>query len=198
VNLGPRLVSHFFRPRLQFDQQVRWLRKNRKLRQFAPYHRHFIATMQTRTDVAILIDLVGKVFALRDRESLARKKVWLAREKADAVHPMAFGFRHQSLHQATSTALALFSWSNRDRTNLGEVRAVKVQRAASDDLSVFFLENHEVSDVFADLRQRARLKRAVSRVRGDQMVNGLCIRQDRFTRAHGPPREEYVFCFLLR
>src|SRR5690348_16384080 len=108
---------------------------------------------------------------------------------------MPFGFRHQGLHQAASAAPSLFSRSNRDRTNLSQMRAIKMQRSAADDLPFVFFENHKISDVFADLRQRTRQERAVSRVRGDQMMNGLCIRQDRFTRAHGPPREEYGFCF---
>src|SRR5215471_693984 len=110
---------------------------------------------------------------------------------------MTFGFRHQGLYEAASASPSLFSRSNRDRTNLGQMRAVKMQRSTSDDVPVVFFENHEVSDVFADLRQGTRQERAVSRVGADQVMNGLCIRQDCFTRAHGPPREECGFCFLL-
>ena len=56
------------------SQPVRRFRQNRELRQVPAHHRDFIATMEPRTRVTIFINLVGKIFALRDRESLPAKK----------------------------------------------------------------------------------------------------------------------------
>ena len=97
---------------------------------------------------------------------------------------MPFRFGHQSLHQPAAAALALRPRSNGDRANLGEVRAVKMQRAASNDAAVVF-QHHEVSNVFANLGQRARQQSAVAGISRNQFVDALGIRQNGFTRAHG-------------
>ena len=46
--------------------------------------------MEPGADVAIFVNLVGKIFALRHGKSLPRKKFRLAREKANAIYPMRF------------------------------------------------------------------------------------------------------------
>src|SRR5215469_6765105 len=73
---------------------------------------------------------------------------------------------------------------------------VKMERAASDDLSLV-LEYDKITDVFADLRQRARQKRSVVGVAPDQIVNILCIRKNCLTRVHVSPREATRFSFWL-
>src|SRR5258708_3302892 len=111
--------------------------------------------MKPGTDVAVLVDLVGKIFAPRHFESLARKEFGSTGEQADAIHTMPFGFGQQSLHQTAASALTLRARPHRDRTNLGEVCAVKMQRTTSDD-AAFVFQNDKVSYVFADFRQCAR------------------------------------------
>src|SRR5437016_5784543 len=100
--------------------------------------------MKPGTDVAIFVDFVWEIFPPGNRESLARKKFGSAREQADAIDAMPLGFRQQSLHQAAASALTLCPRPHGDGTNLSQVRAVKVQRPASND-AAFVFENHEVS-----------------------------------------------------
>src|ERR1700733_5157190 len=179
---------------LQFHQPVRGLGQNGEGGELAAHHRDFIALMKSGTDVTILVDFIGKIFALGNVESLPGKKLGSSREQADAMHPMPFRFRHQSLHQPAAPALALRAWRNRDRPDLGQVRAIEMERAAADDAS-FLFEDDEISDVLADLRQRAGQQSAVTGIGRDQIVDVLSIRQNGFTRAHGPPRAGTQFSF---
>src|ERR1700722_20383198 len=143
------------RPALQFDQPIRRLRQDRELGQFPADHGHFIATMKARTSVTILVDLVGKILALCDRESLACEEIRLAREPADAGHPMSLGLSPQRFDQPSASAFALSPGRDRDRANLRQVRAIEMQRAAADDAATIF-QNHEVAEVLANFRQSAR------------------------------------------
>ena len=131
--------------------------------------------MKSRTRVAVFVNLVGKILALRHRESLARKEIRLAREQADAVHAMPLRLGQQRFHQTSAAAFALRPGRDCDRANFGEVRAIQMQRAAADDATIIF-EDDEVSDVFANFRQRARQQRAVAGVCRDQVVNLLVHR----------------------
>jgi hypothetical protein len=110
---------------------------------------------------------------------------------------MPLGFGHQSLHQPATSALTLRSRAHGDRTNLGQVRAVKVQRAAADD-AAFVFQNHEVS-TFSQISASVRGSKVPSPgIGGDQLVDVLGIRQNGFTRAHGPPRAGTRFSFSPR
>ncbi len=147
--------------RLDAYQPVRRLREDGKCRKLAPHHGNFVAVVKPGTNVAVLVNFVGKIFAPRHLESLPRKEFRSPREQADAIHPMPLGFGHQSLHQPAAATLPLRARSYRDRTNFGQVRAIKMQRAASND-AAFFFQNHKVSYVLANLRQSARQQRAVA------------------------------------
>ena len=83
------------RPSLQLHEPIRRLREDRELGEISAYHRDFVATVEPRTRVAIFIDLVRQVLALRDRKSLAGEKVRLAREQANAIYSMALRFGHE-------------------------------------------------------------------------------------------------------
>src|SRR5271157_1144100 len=98
------------------------------------------------------------------------------------------GFDHHRLYQKPASALALLPRRHCDGADFGEVRTIKMQRATADD-AAFFFQHNEVPDVLADFRQSSRQQRAVARIGGDQIVDMLCVRQDRLTRAHeSPPR----------
>ena len=88
-------------------QPVRRFGQNRECGKFAAHHGDFVAAVKSGTDVAIFVNLVGKVFPLRHLESLACKKFWRPREQADAIHAMPFRLGHQSFYQPTAAALAL-------------------------------------------------------------------------------------------
>src|ERR1019366_1800955 len=145
----------------------------------------------------VFVDLVGKILVRGESESHAREKFRNAREQAHAGHLVFFRLRKKSLDQAPAAAAALARGIDGDRTNLGEVQAIEVKSAASDDAS-FMLEDNKVADVLADLRERARQERAVTGVGGDECVNLLGIGQDRFTRAHRPPCAAPGRSFLSR
>src|ERR1700675_755353 len=152
---------------LKLHQPVRRLRKDSECWKLSSHHGNFITAVEPGTHVAVFVDLVRKIFASRHLESLARKKFRRPREQANAIHPMPLSFGHQSFHQPAPPTLTLRPRSHSDRPNLSEMRAIKVQSSTSND-AAFVFETHEVSYVFANLRQRARQQSAVTRIRGDQ------------------------------
>src|ERR1700683_5225285 len=83
---------------LEFYEPVRRFREDSECRELAPHHGNFVALVKPGTDVAILVDLVGKIFSLRHLESLPRKKFGSSGKEADAIHAMPLGFGHQRLH----------------------------------------------------------------------------------------------------
>jgi hypothetical protein len=168
-------VLRLLRYSLQFNEQTSGFGKNCELRQPAPHHRHLVATMEARAHVTVFVDLVGKVLTLGDRKSLRRKKLRFARKQTDAIHVVAFRLGHQSFYEFASAALALSRGRNGDRTNFGEVRAVKMKRTTTDNLARI-LEHYKISHVLANLRERARQQGAVTRIRRDQIMNVPSIR----------------------
>ena len=92
---------------LKFNQPVRGFRKNCEFRQLATNHRYLVAGMESWADVAIFVNLVGQVLALRGRETQASKEFWSARKQAGASHAMLFSLREQRLHQMSAAAFAL-------------------------------------------------------------------------------------------
>src|SRR5260370_41600689 len=121
-----------------------------------------------------------------DRESQARERFWNTSKQADTADSVLFRLRQKRLDQASAATVALARRINRNRTNLGQVHAIEVKRAASDNASVV-LKHDEIADVLADLRQRARQQSAVAGVGRDESVNLFGIWQDSFTRAHELP-----------
>src|ERR1700722_6264789 len=146
--------------RLDPHQPVGWLRKNRKRWQLAPHHGNFIAVIKSRTYVAVLIYLVGKIVPPRHFEALPRKKLRSPRKQADAIHSMPLGFRHQSFHQPAAAPMTLRPRSHGDRANLRQVSAIKMQRPTSNN-AAFVFEHHEVSYVLANLSQGSGQQGAV-------------------------------------
>src|SRR3984957_6066695 len=91
---------------LKLHQPVRRLRKDGKCWKLSPHHGDFIAAVEPGTYVAILVDLVRKIFASRHLESLARKKFRRPGEQADAIHPMPLHTRTRSLHNSSPSTLS--------------------------------------------------------------------------------------------
>src|SRR5579862_2436033 len=148
--------------------------------------------MESWTDPAVLADFIWQVFPLGSGETESAKKIGLAREKANALDAMSSRLHQKSFDQVLTATLALSPRCDRNRTNLGEVQAIKMKCATTNDASGI-LENDEVTDVFADFCQASRQQRAIRRVSADEVVHLLCIRQNRLTRAHSPSRAKIQF-----
>src|SRR5271170_5601139 len=73
---------------LNLYQPVRGLGEDRECRQLTSHHGNVVAVVKPRANVAILVNLVGKVLPLRHHESLPRKKFGSQREQADAIDTM--------------------------------------------------------------------------------------------------------------
>ena len=82
-----------------------------------------------------------------------------------------------------------------DGADFGQVNAIEVERAAADDFG-FVFDDQEVANVLTDFGEAAREQGTVSGVDGDQIVYLLGVRQDGFTRVHGPPLAGTQFCSL--
>src|SRR5580704_14767021 len=117
--------------------------------------------MESWANMAVFVNLVREILALRHRETLPRKKLRTAREQANAADPVFIRFGHQCFHQESAASLALRPRSHGDGANFCQMCAIQMQRAAAENAAIQF-EHHEVSDVLADLRQRARQQRAVA------------------------------------
>src|SRR5260370_971250 len=151
-----------------------------------PDHRHFVAAIQSGALITVLMNLVGKILMSGDSESQAREEFWNASEQTDASDSVLFRLSKKRLDQASAATVALTGRIDGNRTNFGQVHAIEVKRAASDNASVV-LKHDEIADVLADLRQRARQQSAVAGVGRDESVNLFGIWQDSFTRAHELP-----------
>ena len=57
--------------------------------------------------MAVLVDLIGQIFPLRDTESLPSEKVRLAGKQADAIHAMPLGLGQQAISPAVLRRLYL-------------------------------------------------------------------------------------------
>ena len=88
---------HRLRERLELYKFAGRFCQDREPWNVAFHHGNFIAAMQARTDVAVLVDLVRQVFAARFGESEMREEFRLARKKADAGNLMFLRFLQQSL-----------------------------------------------------------------------------------------------------
>ena len=101
--------------------------------------------------MAIFVDLVRQILALRYREALPREEVRLTSEEANAVDLMTLGFRKQRLYQESAAPQPLRPRSDRDGTNFCEMRSIEMQGAAANDAALFF-EHDKIADVLADFR----------------------------------------------
>src|ERR1700733_353717 len=160
-------------------------RENRESGRLPADHRHFVAAIQPWALVTVLVNLIRKILVIGERETHAPKEFRNSREQAHATDLMFLGLRQQRLDQSPSPAPTLALGIDGDGTNLGQVYAIKMKRAASNDAPIL-LKHDKVADVLADLGQRARQQRAVARVGRDQRVNLLGVGKNRFTRAHQP------------
>ena len=86
--------------------------------------------------MTIFMDFIGQILVLGGRESHARKKFRNASEQAHAGNFVLFRLRQKSLDQAPAAAVALARGIDGNRANLGQVHAIQVESAASDDASV--------------------------------------------------------------
>src|ERR1700685_130751 len=164
---------------LKFDQPVRGFRQNRKFRKFATHHGYFVASVKARANMAVFVNLVRQILALRGGEAQASEKVWSAREQARAGNAVFFRLCQQRFYQMPATALALLRRRYGDGTDLSQMRAIKMKRAAADNHAAVF-EDNEIAHVLADLGQSARQKSSVAGVGGNQSVNPLGVRENGF------------------
>jgi hypothetical protein len=124
----PPLGSHS-----KFNQPVRGFRQNREFWQFSTYHCDLVAGMKSGANVTIFVDLIRKIFALRDRETHAREEFGRTREQARTSYSVFLRLRQQCLHQMSAATLFLLRRRDGDGANFRQVRTIEVEGAASDD-----------------------------------------------------------------
>src|SRR5580698_6146488 len=154
------------RSHLKLNQPIRGFRQNRKFRQFAPYHRYFVASMKARANVTVFVNFVGQILALCSGETQASEEFRSAREQAGAANAVFVRLCQQCLYQMAAAALALLCGRYSDGTDLGQMRTIEMESAASDNRTAIF-EHDEIPHVLADLGQCARQKSAVAGIRGN-------------------------------
>src|SRR6266481_2995107 len=110
---------------------------------------------------------------------------------------MFVGLSQQGLNQPFAASRALAGRVDGNRSNLSQVRTVKMKRAAADDLAVIF-QHHEIADILANLGKGPGQQGSVAGISCDQAMNLLGVRKQGFTRAHGLPPEWIPLSFWPR
>ena len=122
---------------------------------FAAIHGNLVTRIERRAMHAIFVDLIRQIVAFGQAESHVSKKFRDSREQADASYCVPLRLMEQRFHQLPSCAQAIGGRRYSDGTDFRQMHAVKMQRAATNDLAIFFCYN-EVPHIFPQLRQRAR------------------------------------------
>src|SRR5882672_326615 len=133
-------------------QPVGWRGKNCEAGHFAADHRDFVAVVEARTLVAILVDLVRKILVRSDGKSHPREELRYPGEQAHASDAMFLSLGEQSLDKPLASSSTLFLGIDRDRANFRQMRAIEMQRATADDSAAIF-QDYEVADILANLSQ---------------------------------------------
>ena len=103
------------------------------LGQRAADHGDFVAGVEARAGLAVLVDLVGQGGAVDDAEAEVEEEVGDAGEEADGGDVLLFGFFEEGAEETAAGALALGFGFDDDGADLGEVRAVEVERSAAEE-----------------------------------------------------------------
>ena len=154
--------------------------ENGHVGQRAADHGDFIAGVETWTGLAVLVDFVGHRIALGDAETEVVEELGDAGEEADAHDLVLGGFVDEGAEERAAGAQAFGIFADDDGADLGQVRAVKMERAAAEKLNALgfgfvggdeALGYGEVADVFADFGVGAAQQRAVAGERVDEVVD---------------------------
>ncbi len=101
--------------------------------QRAAHHGDLVAGVEARAGLAVLVDLVGQGGAVDDAEAEVEEEVGDAGEEADGGDGLLFGFFEQGTKEPAAGALAFGFGLDDDGADLGEVRAVEVERSAAEE-----------------------------------------------------------------
>jgi len=145
------------------------------IRQWAADHGDFVAGIEARAGLAVLVDFVGHGVAFCFAKAIVLEKCGDAGEEADAHDAVVFGFVDEVLEDTAAGAEAFGLGLHDDGTNFGEVWAVEMERAATEEvrigLAIFreFFGDGEVADVLAELRVGAAEEGAIAGERIDEV-----------------------------
>jgi len=149
--------------------------KDGNVGQGAADHGDFVAGVETRAGLAVLVDFVGHGVAFGLAEAVVLKECGDASEEADTHDAMVLGLVDEMLEDAAAGAETLRVWLSDDGADLSEVWAVEMERSASDELGIGeaivgeAFGDGEVADVFAELGVGAAEEGAVAGERVDEV-----------------------------
>ena len=127
--------------------------------------------------MAVFINLIWQVLALRGCETEASEEFRSPSEQARASDPMLSRLGQQRFHQMPTPTFALLRRRNRDGADLRQMRAIEMKRAAADNQTAVF-QDDEIAYVLADLGQGSRQQGPVASVGRDQSMDPRSVRQD--------------------
>ena len=155
-------------------------------------HGDFVAGVETRAGLAVLVDLVGHGVAFGDAEAEVLEVVGDAGEEADGDDLVLVGFGDEGFEDGVAGAEAAAVFAHDDGADLGEVRAVEMERAAAEEV-VFedaglgvgdgAVGDGEVADVLADLGVGAAEECAVVGEGVDEVEDVAGVLQARLVNA---------------
>ena len=147
-------------------------------------HGYFVAGVEARAGLAVFVDFVGHGGAVGYAEAEVVEEVGHAGEEADGEDGVVFGFVDEGFEEEATGSVAFVVGVDDDGTDFGEVRAVEMEGAAAEELSVA-LGYGEVANVFTDFGEAAAEKRAVSGKGIDEVVDVAGVLEAGFAGLHG-------------
>ncbi len=151
---------------------------------FADGHGDLVAGFAPGTVHAVFRHLVAEDPVFGDAEVEVFEEGGDAREEADALDAAGFGLIEEGLYEQASGSVSLGAGMDDDGANLRKVRAVDVERGATDELVQVVFHDGEGFDVLADLRVTPGKQGAVVSEAVDELVDGAGVLQLRFARSH--------------
>ena len=125
-------------------------------------HCCLIAGVAASAVYAVLDDFVAKGHAFGEMKVKVLEEGRDAGEEADALDAAGFGLLEEGVDEEAAGAVAFGLGTNGDGADLGEVRAVDVERGTADELAGAGLDDGKGVDVFADFRVGAVEEGAVA------------------------------------
>ena len=157
--------------------------------EWAADHGDFVAGVEARAGLAVLVDFVGHGGAVGDAEAEVIEEVGDAGEEADAHDLVVFGFVDERFEDRRPPAPRPFGFGlDDDGADFGEVRAVEMEGAAAEEFGGVVADggavgDGEVADVFAELGVAAAEECAVAGERVDEVEDVAGVLQAGFVDA---------------
>ncbi len=187
---APGCLSSEFRPELHQVRVMAGLEEATRRHvgwrgQFADGHGGLVAGVAPGTVRTVLRHFVAEDLTFGDAEVEVFEEGGDAGEETDAADAAGFGLIEEGADEQAAGSVSLGVGADDDGADLGEVRAVDVERGAADELAGGRFDDGEGVNVCADLSVAPGEQGAIVGEAVDELMDGAGILQLRSTRSQG-------------